>query len=134
MAFPANFTRVTVTGTYVDLEGSPLSGKITFTPSPPALLNPDVPVTIKAIVLSANLDNAGSFSLALPATDDPDIAPVKWTYRVVDPAGQQYDLEVPAGSPGGTFDVTRKAPAAGANPGSATGINRAIAINIFLGG
>lgn len=119
MAPIVNLTRITVVGTFVDLEGDPISGRITFSPSFDALLDPDENVIIDNIPLSTDLDEDGSFSLVLPCTDDPDATPQGWTYRVSEPTGRSYDISLPTDIPGGVLDLVDAVPTGQANPGVA---------------
>jgi hypothetical protein len=59
--------------------------------------------------LQIALDVNGSFSLVVPATDDPDVSPVDWTYYITEnfPGGRTYDIEAPMGQ---TVDIVRAAP------------------------
>lgn len=82
MAFPASLTVITVTGTYVKYpSGTPATGKIRFI-SKVLLQGPTDNVIVEPFDISVLLDSAGSFSIQLPATNDPDWTPVNWTYAV----------------------------------------------------
>lgn len=98
--WPGNFQGCTFTGKYLGLDGDPLRGTITFKPSFTALVDiPSLLIIIpKPIVV--NLDNTdGNFSIVVPATDDPDIAPTAWTYSVtenlVGGGGRTYIVDAP---------------------------------------
>ena len=108
MALPANLSTVTITGTYIDLNGTPLNGSIQFEMDDPleTLSSPAVNVTVvpSPIVVSV----AGSFSAVVPTTNDPDISP-QFRYRVTEtfPAlnvTRTYRIEVPFDSPS-TLDI-----------------------------
>lgn len=136
--FPANFTRVWVRGRIIDLaavtRGDDTIGlntsPVTFTPSTRVLLD----ATTKQVISSAapisvypqGLD--GYFEIQLPATDDPDLNPIGWTYRVVEPTGRQYDLDIPYDTPvihnaddpldgQAVIELVDVVPANGPNPG-----------------
>lgn len=80
MPLPASLNTVTVSGTYYKADGTLESGTVTFTrdvylrsPSDDAFV---LPGTITATVTT------GTFSVALPVTDDAQWLPVGWTYTV----------------------------------------------------
>lgn len=83
MSDPEGIRTVTLHGLYVqpDLSGTPLSGTITFTPSPAVVTFPDQK-TIVSGSQTATLDSSGAFSITLIATDMPNEAPSNWTYTV----------------------------------------------------
>lgn len=97
MTFPTHWTRITVSGTYLDNQGNPLSGTVRFDKSPVVEVAVDgVIVTPSAIVVT--LDATGSFSVLIPSTDDPDISPTGWSWHVtecVPNKGQSYYIDVP---------------------------------------
>lgn len=108
----------TVKGRYVDTAGDPIKGKIVFTPTPKWLLNltAEPPETILPNAVAATLED-GQFELQLIATDDPDLNPGGWTYRVqfVLAGGktiESFPLAVPAGS---TVDMAEATPVALSN-------------------
>lgn len=82
MSFPASLTVVTVHGTFLDGAGLPRSGKVIFRTPGYTMSGADDTFVLPRI-LAAFLDASGHFSIALPATNDPDWTPVGWTYRVM---------------------------------------------------
>lgn len=103
MALPVNLSVVTVTATYLKPDGSPETGTVTFTPSQSVYMkDADGPAIIVPETITAILDEDGSLSVALPATDDPDVAPLNFTYDVVEVLGtagkfgQKYAIRLPA--------------------------------------
>ncbi|MFF2406712.1 hypothetical protein [Streptomyces sp. NPDC058092] len=71
---------MTVKGKYRGPDGRALSGTVTF--SAPSLLTfPEADLFIAGPVV-AQLDAEGSFSVALPATDSPNMNPSDWSYSV----------------------------------------------------
>lgn len=76
---------VTVHGTYKDMSGATMTGSLTFTPSV-AVLDPGSDLIILPKAFTATL-TAGAFSISLPATDDPDVTPLGWSYTVVENVG-----------------------------------------------
>lgn len=113
MALPAGLSTVTVTGTYTHPDGAPFAGRIIFRPEPEVLTSAAHGTLILGDTETV-LDNNGQFTLTLLATDDPDVTPVGWTYRVVerwyDAPGRDYPLALPAATP--TVDLADIAPTA----------------------
>jgi hypothetical protein len=113
MPLPPGLSTVTVTGTYKHPDGTPYSGRIVFQPEPGTLTSAahDTLIVGDAEVV---LDNNGTFTVSLLATDDPDVTPVGWTYRVTerwyDAPGRSYPLSLPAATP--TVDLADVAPTA----------------------
>jgi len=111
MALTPDLSTVTLTGTYVDLQGNPISGSVTFTPQTIIKDTDQNQIIINATV-SATLNGSGSFSVVLPVSDDPDVAPVPFAYAVeeVFPGGRSFFINIPAGG-AGTQDIADLAPA-----------------------
>jgi hypothetical protein len=106
MPLTSNLSTVTVSGTYVDIQGNPIAGQVGFTPR--AVLTDTVAnqiVVPKKVTVT--LDINGSFSTTLPATDDTDLTPYNFTYYVEElfTGGRTYDINVPAGSSLNLADV-----------------------------
>lgn len=95
--WPSNFQGCTVSGTYVFITGDPVSGSVQFMATPTVLLDPAAETIIIPIIREAVLDNNGHFSIVLPATDDPDVQPIDWTYLVTEKfeGGRVYQLDAP---------------------------------------
>lgn len=91
-----NFNRVEVRGRYVGLDGSIIGGTVTFTPRAARLVDIPALTVIIRRVATAQIDNDGTLSVLLPATDDPDVN-VEFTYEVREnfAGGDTYDIEVP---------------------------------------
>lgn len=70
----------TLTGTYL-LGGEPSFGTLDFSPSTAAISVQD---TLLPAPRRIRLDHHGSFSIDLPATDDPDYYPSGWLWRVTE--------------------------------------------------
>ena len=100
MAMPADYQSCNVTGSWVDIAtGEPGSGYVVFTPRATRITTAsDVIVLPSARRVWLE---AGQIDVDLPATDDPDVSPVDWTYRVTETIGgveyAAYDIEAPAG-------------------------------------
>lgn len=111
MTLPASWTQVPVTCNYVDLFGAvPEEGSVVvFTPSPAYFLVTDgtastvvYPRVVRGVVDATGQLRAadGSSPLQLLATNDPDVNPVDWTYRVDEklrgvPNRTSYSIAVP---------------------------------------
>lgn len=96
MAIDPNVTLVTVTGEYVDFEGTPIVGQIKFTLSD-MLRNSIGNQMIAPSTITTTLDSNGQFSVQLPATNDPDVIPTDFDYTVEEsfPSGRTYTISVP---------------------------------------
>lgn len=119
---------ITVTGKYEDYQGNPLSGSISFMPST-VLLDFGADVIMMPVTFTATLSGTGSFSIDLPATNDPDITPVGWTYTVQEnvPTGRRYEISVPYNSPGGTLSLVEVVPTT-----ASAGITNFVLLNDYL--
>lgn len=105
MPLPVGLDTVTLTGTYQDVLGNPLSGVIRIE-GPTWLVD-----TTNDLVFTANetvtLVN-GTFSVELPATDATGIVPNPFTYQVVEiiegMRPHRYRISLPKSSP--TADIS----------------------------
>lgn len=104
MAFPiTNYSRVWVRGKLIDLAKAArevtnygATGPVQFIPTPTKLVDSATKQVINPtpiVVYPAATD--GSFAIQLPATDDPDINPTAWNYKVVPPFGDPFYMVVP---------------------------------------
>jgi len=95
MPLATSLTTVTITGNYVNFEGTAIQGQVRFTLGD-VLRNgtDDQMVAPSSIVVPLS---AGAFSVTLPATNDPDIVPNPFTYTVEEsfPGGRTYTISVP---------------------------------------
>lgn len=121
--WPSNFQKSTITGKFVGLDGAVQQGTVTFKPAFSALADMSLLTTIMPRPLVVTLDINGQFSIDLPATDDTDIAPVNWTYTVIENlaggGGRTYSIAAPAGQ---TVDLSIAAPVT-SDPGTLAGFN-----------
>ena len=108
MALPTNLTTITITGSYVDYSGTAISGQITFTLGDVLRSGIDNVMVAPSTVVVPLV--AGSFSVTLPATNDPDIIPNPYTYTVVESfvGGRTYTISVPYN--GGSLDLADISP------------------------
>lgn len=82
MAFAANWNLVPVSGRYLEIDGTPAVGYVVFKPTPVRMQDAKALVTILQSEFFVQLGGDGSFKVKLPATDDPDITPLDFTYQV----------------------------------------------------
>lgn len=112
MPLPAAYDLVTLTGRYVDILGNPLAGKtIRLSLAPDALVVVSADTIITPEVRVITLDVNGFFTVDVPASDDPDVNPNGWTYRVEEEFGarRSYNIEVTRPGP---HDMSDLAPVA----------------------
>lgn len=111
MALPTNLTTVEVSGRYVDHNGSPVRGSVTFDTDYYVLDAGENVVVIEAPI-TVNLDATGSFAVDLIATDDPDMTPTGWTWKLTPNFSGAFPLEfaLPASLAPST-DITVLSPA-----------------------
>ena len=95
MAIDATVTMVTVTGNYLDYLGNPIVGQIKFSLND-MLRNSIANQMIVPSTITVTLNASGSFSVQLPATNDPDVIP-EFIYSVEEsfPYGRTYTLVLP---------------------------------------
>ena len=106
--WPTIFGTGIVTGKYVDSNGSPLQGDtLQFTPRPAVLNATNDSTIVVAAPLVVTLDARGAFSVELPATDDTNVSPVRWTWEVVEQwsGGRTFDISVPVGVTSNMLDL-----------------------------
>jgi len=113
MALTVDLETVTVTGTYVDLQGNAISGSVTFKPQT-IIKDTDQNQIIVNNLISDTLDANGSFSLVLPVTDDSDVVPQPFAYEVeeVFSGGRSFVITLPGG--GAAVDIADLSPAVSA--------------------
>ena len=93
MAIASNVTLTTVEGTFVDFRGIPIAGQVKFTLDA-VLRNAIADQIIIPSTITVTLDATGSFSVQLPVTDDPDIAPEGFKYTLEESfaGGRTYEI------------------------------------------
>lgn len=115
MAYPPSLDMITVTGAFVNgRTGAPASGSVTFT-STRLLQGGSDDAFVSPVRKTVLLDAAGEFSVALPATDDPQWVPQGYTYQVAvslnDGTARVWQILLPYTTPGGTVDLADIVPA-----------------------
>jgi hypothetical protein len=111
MALTADLSTITLTGTYVDIEGNAISGSVRFSPQS-IIKDTDQNQIIINTPISATLDGNGSFSVVLPVTDDTDVAPIPFAYQVEEIflGGRTFFITIPGGG-AASQDIADFAPA-----------------------
>ncbi len=113
MPFARDWNLVNITGQYLGSDGVAMIGHVIFQVDPVRLLDSAALQTIISRPLYVQLDGLGKFSVELPATDDPDITPDDFTYKVIekfDYADEQtYHIEVPLAYAGMGLDISMAA-------------------------
>lgn len=111
MPLTPNLSTVTVSGTYVDIQGNAIAGQVKFTPRA-ILTDAAADQIVIPITVTVTLDTNGGFSVVLPVTDDTSLAPTGFTYYVEESfsGGRTYDISLPI-SGGATINLADVAPA-----------------------
>ena len=96
MAFPADRYTVQITGRYVNLDGTPVQGVVTFTGKASATVTASRTMVVSNTI-TATLDADGAFAVPLVATDAADLRPNGWTYTVKEDfdGGRTFEMAVP---------------------------------------
>jgi len=116
MSLAPSLTTVTITGSYVDYEGTPIAGQIRFSIAEVLRNGTDDQMIAPSSVVVPLVD--GAFSVVIPATNDPDIVPNPFVYTIEESfaGGRSYQISIPYTtigsldladiSPDPTIDVT----------------------------
>ena len=109
MPLPGNLSTITLTGTFLDTTGAPLSGTLSFTP-PPELVDASTAIMYAAPV-TVTLDSNGHFSTTLICTDNGTLTPAGWGYTVAENVKTpvSYVIYVPH-TLGSTVDLSNLVP------------------------
>jgi hypothetical protein len=102
MPLPGNVGTGTVTGTFTYDNGDPGWGKVYFTPEVERVRDPAADVVVVLREHAAALDVTGDITQVLVATDDTDLVPTGWKWRVREEIHgrppRMYEISVPVGS------------------------------------
>lgn len=112
MALPPNVITITVTGTYVGMNGVASSGTVSFTPNTNPFTDVAAPSFIVGTTLTATLDSNGHFSIVLPTTDNGHMSPQNWVYSVQESLtsdSRTWLVQIPS-SLGATVDLATLPP------------------------
>ena len=111
MALPGDIAVITLTGTYLDMQGNARSGTVTFTPSTPILVDASSSTVLGAVAVPAALNSSGQFSVTLPCTSG--LAPSGWVWEVVENVSgapqRGYSIALPS-TLGSTVDISTLTP------------------------
>lgn len=114
--WPDNYQGCTIIGQWLGLDGKARVGSVSFNASPLGILDRGAGIIIVPIGLTVPLDSTGSIpaNFVIPATDDPDINPVGWTYQVTEnfTGGRKYNIKAPRNT---VVNLVNVAPVAAAN-------------------
>jgi hypothetical protein len=105
MAIPGNVTLITLTGQYLNFQGTAIDGQVKIYPSQ-VLIDALADTIIIPATITKDLVN-GSFSVTVPVTNDPDVSPLNYFYYFEESftGGSSYIISLPA-SLGATVDIT----------------------------
>lgn len=113
MPLPGDINTIVLTGTYLDVDGNPRSGTVTFTPATAPLADTTGKVILAGVPVAAGLSTSGTFSITLPCTDQ--LTPSGWAYTVTELiSGTQtriYAIQLPH-TLGSTVDISTLTPVA----------------------
>lgn len=134
-----NLDLITVTGTYKTMTagGTLATGQVVFTPTTVLVdsIGDEIiyPAPFTAVLV------AGSFSIQLPATNDPQLQPQGWTYRVQElingtTASRDYLIQLSYATPGGAIDLADLVPVAALDPTLPSWVPVSVGINVRLYG
>jgi hypothetical protein len=116
MSLAPSLTTVEITGNYVDFEGNAIEGQIRFSIAQVLRNGTDDQMIAPSSVVVPLVN--GSFSVIIPATNDPDIVPNPFVYTIEESfsGGRSYPISIPYTttgsldladiSPDPTIDVT----------------------------
>lgn len=107
--WPAHWHAATLTGKFINADGSIPAGQILLTPAPDVVF---VPIDNQVVVpdqITIDLDVHGAFTKRVPGSNDTHITPSGWTYTVEETwvGGRTYQIVAPVGV---TTDITLLAP------------------------
>jgi hypothetical protein len=109
--WPTNYGASRLTGKFMDLQGQPIRGRLVITANVISVADAGNLLTIIATPRTVLLDNNGAFDIFLPATNDPDVNPSGWNYKVTEQwdggGGRTYNIDAPEGA---TQDLSVVAP------------------------
>lgn len=113
MPLPADYNTVPVRGKYTYLDGVAAQGAVKFTGKGVAVSD-TYDTVILPVTITKELEGDGSFEVNLPATNDPDILPNGFTYKVEEVftrgGGRTFEIDVPLESLPDGIDLSSVAP------------------------
>lgn len=121
-----SWTMVPIRAKYVQLNGNPVVGTVTFTPRAPRMVHVPDGMAVIGTPIRVSLVN-GTLNISLPATDDPDSDPTGFTYTVLEEfvGGATYDISVPSAAAAAGIDLAPLAPSVPPSAGTVQTVVRA---------
>ncbi len=110
-------TLITIQGTYLKPDGTPESGTVTFR-SEISVLSSATETVMAPGPVRATLDETGSFSVEIPATNDPAWSPEGWTYvfhAKLSQSSLHFHVMVPYDVAGGILYLSQMLPSLNSN-------------------
>lgn len=101
MALPDNLTRIWIRGRFLDDSGNPLTRPLTVVATAqPVLVDAEADVILQARTVTAVPDpTTGVAQVQRIATDEPDVNPTDFNYRIIEPTGRIYYIKLPLSTP-----------------------------------
>jgi hypothetical protein len=114
MSLPASLSAITVTGSYVNSDGTPATGVVIFR-NKYTLTSVSSGVFVQLDDIEVELDATGAFTVAVPASNDPDWFPSPAVWNVIERTtsrsySRSYNVLIPYNAPGGTVALASLAP------------------------
>ena len=103
MALTPDLQTCTLTGSFVDVNGDTVNGSIRFTPISIVIDTDQNQILINRAITATLV--SGAFSIVLPTTNDSDVSPQPFAYKVEEifSGGRTYYIVLPTGT--GTVDL-----------------------------
>ncbi len=119
MALPGDIAVITLTGTYLDMQGNARTGTVTLTPSTPVLVDASSSTMLGGVPVPVALNSSGAFSVVLPCTSG--LTPSGWVWEVTEAVSgapqRSYGIALPS-SLGSAADISTLTPVAVPAPSS----------------
>lgn len=101
MALPGNLTRIWIRGKFLDDSGTPLTRPLSVVcTAQPVLVDAAADAILQPRTVTAMPDpTTGVAQVQRIATDEPDVNPTDFNYRVIEPNGRTYYIKLPLSTP-----------------------------------
>lgn len=100
MALPDNLTRIWIRGRFLDDSGTPLTRPLSIVcTAQPVLVDAEADTILQARTVAIVPDSNGVAQVQRIATDEPDVNPTDFNYRVIEPTGRTYYIKLPLSTP-----------------------------------
>ena len=98
MALTPDLETCTLTGSFVDVNGNTVDGSIRFTPIAIVIDTDQNQILINRAITETLV--SGAFSIVLPTTNDSDVTPIPFAYKVEEifSGGRTYFIVLPTGT------------------------------------